>query len=289
MDPKIEAVQRMQNYIESHLQEPFCFASVAKVSCFSPWYARRIFLELLDVTPSEYARKTRLKKAALDIRDKKARIIDAAFAWGFESVDGFTRAFYKEFGCNPKEFAKKKIPIPLFISYDIMTQYPRKEKTRMKTRNIFLSVVEKPRRKVIIKRGKEATEYWSYCQEVGCEVWGILSSIPSLTKEPVCLWLPSRYVKEGTSVYVQGAEVPLDYDGVIPEGFDLIELPEAKYLMFQGEAFEEADFEEAIEEVWKAEESYDPSILGYSWDEENPKIQLEPIGKRGYIELLPIR
>ena len=159
----------------------------------------------------------------------------------------------------------------------------------MKTRNIFLSVVEKPRRKVIIKRGKEATEYWSYCQEVGCEVWGILSSIPSLTKEPVCLWLPSRYVKEGTSVYVQGAEVPLDYDGVIPEGFDLIELPEAKYLMFQGEAFEEADFEEAIEEVWKAEASYDPSILGYSWDEENPKIQLEPIGKRGYIELLPIR
>ena len=83
--------------------------------------------------------------------------------------------------------------------------------------------------------------------------------------------------------------MPLDYDGVIPEGFDLIELPEAKYLMFQGEAFEEADFEEAIEGVWKAEASYDPSILGYSWDEENPMIQLEPIGKRGYIELLPIR
>ena len=30
---------------------------------------------------------------------------------------------------------------------------------------------------------------------------------------------------------------------------------------------------------------YDPSVIGYEWDEENPKIQLEPIGERGYIEL----
>ena len=40
--------------------------------------------------------------------------------------------------------------------------------------------------------------------------------------EPVCMWLPFKYIKEGTSTYVQGAEVNLDYDGVIPEGFDVI-------------------------------------------------------------------
>ena len=34
---------------------------------------------------------------------------------------------------------------------------------------------------------------------------------------------------------------------------------------------------------------YDPSVIGYEWDEENPKIQLEPIGERGYIELHPIK
>jgi len=41
----------------------------------------------------------------------------------------------------------------------------------------------------------------------------------------------------GTSEYVQGVEVPVDYDGIIPDGFDVIELPAAKYLMFQGEPF----------------------------------------------------
>lgn len=34
---------------------------------------------------------------------------------------------------------------------------------------------------------------------------------------------------------------------------------------------------------------FDPSVIGYKFDDENPRIQLEPIGARGYIELLPIK
>ncbi|MDD3370153.1 MAG: AraC family transcriptional regulator, partial [Lachnospiraceae bacterium] len=40
---------------------------------------------------------------------------------------------------------------------------------------------------------------------------------------------------------------------------------------------------------WEAEKKYDPSIIGYKWDSANPKIQLEPIGTRGYVELMPIK
>lgn len=59
--------------------------------------------------------------------------------------------------------------------------------------------------------------------------------------------------------------------------------------MFQGEPFEEEDYCQAIEQVWSAVKRYNPSVLGYEWDENNPRIQLEPIGQRGYIELLPVR
>ena len=34
---------------------------------------------------------------------------------------------------------------------------------------------------------------------------------------------------------------------------------------------------------------YDPKTIGYTWDKNNPKIQLEPIGTRGYIEMMPIK
>ena len=32
-----------------------------------------------------------------------------------------------------------------------------------------------------------------------------------------------------------------------------------------------------------------PAFIGYKWDETNPRIQLEPIGERGYIELVPVK
>ena len=156
-------------------------------------------------------------------------------------------------------------------------------------KSVFLQVVEKPERKVIIKRGKEATEYFKYCEEAGCDVWGLLCSMKSISGEPVCLWLPKHLIPEGTSKYVQGVEVPMDYDGQIPEGFDIIELPKCKYMMFQGEPFEEENFGEAIYQVWDAIKKYSPESIGYTWDDNNPRIQLEPIGTRGYIELHPIK
>lgn len=159
----------------------------------------------------------------------------------------------------------------------------------MMPKNIFVTVIEKPERKVIIKRGIKADNYFDYCNEVGCDVWGLLVSIKSISNEPVCMWLPKKYIKDGTSEYVQGVEVSLDYNGVIPEGFDIVVLPKSKFLMFQGEPFKEEDFEEAIYEIMNAEKKYDPSLIGYQWDKDNPRIQLEPIGTRGYIELLPIK
>ena len=84
-------------------------------------------------------------------------------------------------------------------------------------------------------------------------------------------------------------EVAKDFKEPLPEGFEFIDLPAAKYLMFQGEPFREEDYCQAITEVQQAIEKYDPAILGCCWDTENPRIQLEPVGNRGYVELLPVR
>jgi hypothetical protein len=59
--------------------------------------------------------------------------------------------------------------------------------------------------------------------------------------------------------------------------------------MFQGEPFKEEDYCSAIEVVQKSMDKYDPSVIGYNWDNENPRIQLEPIGTRGYIELKAVK
>ena len=157
------------------------------------------------------------------------------------------------------------------------------------TRTVFIQVIRKPARKVIVKRGVKADEYFSYCEEVGCDVWGLLKSIKSISGEPVCLWLPEQLRDPVTNEYVQGVEVEAGYSGEIPEGFDVIDLPEAEYLLFRGEPFDDEEYPEAIEEIWNAENKYDPEFIGYEWDSSNPRIQLEPIGSRGYIELVPVK
>jgi len=289
MKEQMEAVQRMQDYIETHLDEKITLADLARESLFSPWYSYRLFAKWINLTPSEYIRRLRLAKSAIILRDEPCRISEVAFKLGFGSVDGYQRAFYREFGCNPREYADNPVPLPLFIPYGVIYREDRKEKEMEKVKNVFVQIVEKPARKVVVKRGVKADEYFSYCEEVGCDVWGILTSMKSISGEPVCMWLPRALRRPGTSEYVQGVELAGDYDGVIPEGFEVMELPKSKYLMFQGEPFAEEDYGEAIQQLEEAINKFDPAMSGHQWDESNPRIQLEPIGTRGYIELMPIK
>ena len=290
MDERIEAVQRMQDYIAEHLDGEISMAALAGAARYSPWYAHRLFREHTGYGPAEYIRRMRLARSALRLKAEHAKIIDVAFDLGFSSVDGYTRAFRKEFGINPGEYVRSPVPIKLFVAYGVKFRNLRKEYSTMtEPKLVFIQVVRKPRRKVIIKRGIQADNYFDYCGEVGCDVWGVLLSMDSLCGEPVCLWLPERYKVPGTSTYVQGVEAAEDFDGIIPEGFDVIELPECDYLMFQGEPFEEENFVEAIGEIVDAIKKYNPETVGYRWDPANPKIQLEPRGERGYIELHPVK
>lgn len=290
MREQILAVQRMQDYIEENLEKEISLSDLAKVSLFSPWYSYRLFRDCIDLTPTEYIRKLRLSRAAVRLRDENCRIIDVAFDLGFVSVDTFTRAFFREYGLNPSDYVKDPIPLSLFIPYGAKYKELRKDEVDMKNvQTVFVQAVHKQERLCIIRRAVHADNYFPYCEEVGCEVWGILMSMKSLGGEPVCMWLPDQYRKPNTSTYVQGVEEELDYSGMIPEGFDVIRLPEADYLMFQGQPFQEEDYCEAILAVQRAMDEYDPSVIGYQWDDENPRIQLEPRGQRGYIELRAVR
>ena len=290
MKEQILAVQRMQDYIEQNQDQEISLSRLARASLFSPWYSYRLFRERLGLTPTEYIRKFRLTQAAIRLREGKERIIDVALDTGFTNADTFTRAFYREFGLNPSDYMKNPVPIPLFIPYGAKYRELRKEKIDVSNvQPVFVQAIRKPERLCLIKRAVHAEDYFPYCEEVSCDVWGLLMSMKSLCGEPVSMWLPAKYKKPNTSTYVQGVEVEADYQGTIPEGFDTIRLPEAEYLQFQGQPFREEDYCEAIRSVQYAMDHYDPSVNGYEWDDDNPRIQLEPRGERGYIELRAVR
>lgn len=165
-----------------------------------------------------------------------------------------------------------------------------------KTYVIFTQIMERPARKLILFRAKKATHYVEYCEEVGCGTpekpapWDILCGIKEALNEPIGVWLPECMRPEGTSVYAHAVEVPEDYSGKIPEGFDVIDLKPCKYLIFQGEPYDDEKYNEAIGELWEKIADFNPKVYGYEWDDEAaPKFQLAPMGWRGYIEGRPVK
>lgn len=291
----IRSVQRMQEYIDMNILRKITLKELAVAAGYSPWHAARLFKEITGKTPFEYIRALRLTKAALMLRDNNIKIIDVALDFVFDSHEGFTRAFSKEFGIPPSKYSHYTPPIKLFMPQKVFDTYQvfhKGEKSMRKndTKTVFVQVIERPTRKVLLRRGKKADEYFAYCEEVGCDVWSVLSSVKEAMYEPIGMWLPTHLINKGTSQYVQGVEVPLDYSNDIPDGYELIELPPCKLMVFQGEPYNDDDFMDAIDEVWDHIEKFNPAIYGYQWaPEAAPRFQLAPMGYRGYIEARPVK
>jgi AraC family transcriptional regulator len=301
---KVEAVRKMQEHIESHINDPITLYDLAQACGFSPWHASRIFKELLDKTPFEYIRAFRMSRAAMKLRDKNVKVIDVAFDFVFDTHEGFTRAFSRQFGMTPIAYKKHTPPVRLFIPFRISDSFRNKfikEEKKMHQENterqkngamqtVFVQVIERPIRKMILKRGINATGYFEYCDEVGYDIWGILVSMKDALYEPVGVWLPPNMIKKGTSKYAQGVEVRPDYSGIIPKSFDVIDLKPCKMMIFQGPPFKDEEFHDAITDLWEVMKSYKPELYGFSWsDQDAPRFQMEPQGYRGYIEGRPVR
>lgn len=292
----IDAVQRMQDYIEQHMTESITLLMLAQAAGYSPWHAARIFKELTGKTPFEYIRELRLSHAAIKLRDEDNKIIDIALDFVFDSHEGFTRAFSKQFGMSPRDYARNKPPVQLFMPYRIRDYYLRLQRgeeimtAKPKVNTVFVQVIDRPARKLILKRGVKATHYFEYCEELGCDIWDILCKVKDALYEPIGMWLPENLRKPGTSVYAQGVEMPVNYTGPVPEGFEIIDLKQCKVMVFQGPPYDDSHYQEAIGDLWEVMKTYNPEIYGFAWaDEDGPRFQLEPQGYRGYIEARPVR
>ncbi len=293
---RIQAVQRMQDCIDRHLMEPISLLMLARAAGYSPFHSARLFKEITGKTPFDYIRALRLSEAAIRLGQGSVRVTDVAFDFIFESHEGFTRAFSKQFGINPRLYGQKKPPLKLFMPEPASDYYLNKQKgetdmsNKTDTKTVFVQVVDRPERKLILKRGKKATHYFDYCEEVGCDVWEELTKIKDALYEPIGMWLSKNMILPGTSAYAQGVEVSKEYKGKVPQGFEIVSLPACKMMVFQGQPYDDAKFEEAIGDLWEVMKVYDPKIYGFEWaDDDGPRFQLEPMGYRGYIEARPVR
>ena len=285
-----EAVQRMLEFIDEHLSIPITLHQLAQAAQYSPWHSARMFKEATGMAPFTYLRHRRLSEAARRLEKPEQKVVDVAFGFVFDSHEGFTRAFSKQFGMNPNEFRQHWNEFVTNRSTRHTTTPKQDSEGEATMKTVFVQVVDRPERKAIVKSSQKATDYFSYCEEVSCDVWEVLSSIKEALYEPVGMWMPENLRRIGTGEYMQGVEVSKDFVGTVPKGYDLIDLPACQMMIFQGPPFEDEDFEEAIAGLWDVMKKYDPTFYGFTWaDGDGPRFQMEPLGYRGYIEARPCK
>ena len=81
-------------------------AQLAEKAKLSPYHFLRCFESLTGTTPRQYVLRTRLRNAALRLKQNSTSIIEIALACGFGDVSNFNHAFRAEFGKNPSSYLR---------------------------------------------------------------------------------------------------------------------------------------------------------------------------------------
>ncbi len=84
-------------------------ASLSEQAGWSPSYFQRAFSRLMKESPKQYTLRLQLELAAVRLLTSERSVLEVALESGFESHEGFTRAFRRRFGASPKDFRKQTI------------------------------------------------------------------------------------------------------------------------------------------------------------------------------------
>lgn len=99
----IIGMQKAIDYIENHLTETIDYDVVAAQSYSSSYHFQRVFSILCGFTVGEYIRNRRLTLAGAELAVGDAKVLDVALKYGYESPDGFAKAFQKFHGLLPSQ------------------------------------------------------------------------------------------------------------------------------------------------------------------------------------------
>jgi len=96
------------DYIENHLTDELSLEKVSEYAGVSDYHFRKIFFYLSGLTLSEYIKNRKLSEANKDLLNEE-KVTDIAFKYGYQSLDGFTRAFKKWSGFLPSDVIKRGV------------------------------------------------------------------------------------------------------------------------------------------------------------------------------------
>lgn len=105
----INSIKKALNYIENNLLEDIDLPAIAKEAGYSLYHFHRIFKGIVGDSMKDYVRKRRFTEAAKELVYTNKSIVEIGIKYGYESREGFSRAFEKVYGRNPSEVRRDNL------------------------------------------------------------------------------------------------------------------------------------------------------------------------------------
>lgn len=225
-------IQNAIDYIENHLTDDIDYNLLAEKACMSNFYFQRIFCALCGYTVGDYIRFRRLTLAGSELLNTDIKVIDAALKYGYNTPEGFSRAFTKFHGISPSaakaEGAKLNHFSRLFVNLSLkggnVMNYSIEKK------DAFTVIVKVEKHSIVDETNKNTIpDFWTRSHNDGTiktivdllyeseDVYGICyGNIPTDSK---------------TFDYAIGGKCKNDI--VVPDGFKMNTIPARTWIIFE--------------------------------------------------------
>ena len=281
-------IKRSIEFIEASIKENLTPDIIACDVGYSLYHFCRVFQACMGIPVMEYIRKRRLSLAAVELF-KGRKIIDVALEYGFETQSGFAKAFRREYGYSPTQYAARMAGVRSYLSG---------KQTTYEFGGYIMNpvIIKKPAFKVAgygIKTNiadgnytKDIAAFWDNYDTNGweCKMYEQLNP-PRHGEVGICV---PDFKDSGSMIYLLGVIVE-NFDKVTSDMIT-IEVPEATYAVFTTPPVDTTagnvkkdDFPNAIKQTWKYifEQWFKDS--GYQYDES--KLDFEFYDERCHFRL----
>ncbi|MBS7525323.1 AraC family transcriptional regulator [Fusibacter paucivorans] len=232
----INALNRALNFMEAHLTTPLTPALIAEHVHISSHHFQRTFRLMTGLTVSEYIRNRRLSLAGQVMAQGNIKVIEAALRFGYDTPEGFTKAFERFHGFPPSQARSEGAvlkyfePMRLKISIEggMMMDY---------------QIVSKPAFKVALRIDQfQAEDAFSDIPKM----WQVYIASGDNQRVPGALGV--RFFDHSpVEAFEYGIGCERACIDKVPNGFEIREIPALTWAIFSGKG----KMPEAIQNLWQ--------------------------------------
>ena len=158
----VDGLNQTISYIEDHLTSEIDYEALAKLACCSAYHYQRMFAYMAGVPLSEYIRRRRMSRAAVDLQAGE-KVVDVGLRYGYQSPTAFNRAFHSVHGIAPSAVREEGAAVKSFppLRFTIMVKGAEEMEYRIEKREAFRIVgISSPLDKDLEKNFAVVPQMW---------------------------------------------------------------------------------------------------------------------------------